>query len=136
MHSLTKDFIQGNMRLLAMVNELSESLIVVDREGRIRYANPQFTKMTGYELDQLIGSFGQEFLPKGCWPLHNTAPGEGSKSDEMRLACKDGSRFWVTVSSTPYSNKEDKEVGTLITFTSINERKQMEENVKLFLRGP
>lgn len=47
---------EGELRQLhSAVENSTAAIIITDREGRITYANPAFTTMTGYERDDVLG---------------------------------------------------------------------------------
>ncbi|TLS76186.1 PAS domain S-box protein [Mariprofundus erugo] len=44
------------LRILSQaIEQAGESIIITDRNGLIQYANPAFTRLTGYHLDEAIG---------------------------------------------------------------------------------
>ena len=44
-----------NLQLLTAIEQASEAIYITDLDARIRYANPAFTRITGYSRDELIG---------------------------------------------------------------------------------
>ena len=47
---------EGQLRKLSRaVEQSSSSVIITDRAGRIEYANPKFTEVTGYALEEVLG---------------------------------------------------------------------------------
>ncbi len=44
-----------NRRLSAAVMQSANVIVITDIRGRIEYVNPQFTAVTGYEIDEVIG---------------------------------------------------------------------------------
>lgn len=46
---------QAHLRLVTAVENTQETILITDTEGTILYVNPAFTKMTGYERDEVLG---------------------------------------------------------------------------------
>ncbi len=86
-----------------------ESLIVVDRDGRIVEANPKTEQMFGYARDELVGQPIETLLPQRLRELHRKhvgeffdAPRTRAMGQGMNLVArrKDGGEFPVEVSLT------------------------------------
>ena len=125
-------------RLLGKINDLGEGVVLLDREGRIQYANQRFAEMADTDPARLIGMRGDVlFDPKPEWRTavladHAHQPG-GSYKHEFRLNRADGSHFWVALSATAHTRENGEAAGVLALVTDINARKQMEENQALVL---
>ncbi|HWO72270.1 MAG TPA: PAS domain S-box protein, partial [Dehalococcoidia bacterium] len=53
--------------LPAVLDQLADSFMLTDREGRILHVNPQFLRNTGYTLDEVIGKTPR-ILKSGAHP--------------------------------------------------------------------
>jgi PAS domain S-box-containing protein len=52
------------LRLSGVVDQMADSVIITDREGRIEYVNPAFEQLTGYSQDEVMGK-SPDFLESG-----------------------------------------------------------------------
>ncbi|MDO6561774.1 EAL domain-containing protein [Amphritea sp. 1_MG-2023] len=128
-----KKHAEESLELSATVfKSMSESILVTDANGVILDANPAFTKITGYRLDDVIGqtpailksgyhdaafyaSFWQQLTDTGTW--------EG----EIYNQRKNGEVFpeWLTI-NTVYDN-ENTPVRRIAMFIDFTEKKRAEE---------
>jgi two-component system, LuxR family, sensor histidine kinase DctS len=119
----------------AMEDSLVTGLRARDMEGHIRYVNPAFCAMTGFEAHELIG----RIAPMPYWPPElideyqqrqavrlsgNLPPREGYESMFMR---KDGSRFSVLVFEAPLIDAQGMQSGWMSAILDISEQRRMEE---------
>jgi two-component system, LuxR family, sensor histidine kinase DctS len=119
----------------AMEDSLVTGLRARDMEGRIRYVNPAFCAMVGFEGSALVGCKA----PMPYWPpelideyqqrqairLSGNSPArEGYESVFMR---KDGSRFSVLVFEAPLIDAQGVQTGWMSAIVDISEQRKMEE---------
>jgi two-component system, LuxR family, sensor histidine kinase DctS len=119
----------------AMEDSLVTGLRARDMEGHIRYVNPAFCAMTGFEAHELMG----KKAPMPYWPPElideyqqrqavrlsgNLPPREGYESMFMR---KDGSRFAVLVFEAPLIDAQGTQSGWMSAILDISEQRRMEE---------
>jgi two-component system, LuxR family, sensor histidine kinase DctS len=119
----------------AMEDSLVTGLRARDMSGHIRYVNPAFCDMTGFEASELLG----KKAPMPYWPpelvdeyqqrqairLSGNQPArEGYESMFMR---KDGSRFSVLVFEAPLIDALGAQAGWMSAILDISEQRRMEE---------
>jgi two-component system, LuxR family, sensor histidine kinase DctS len=119
----------------AMEDSLVTGLRARDMEGHIRYVNPAFCAMVGFEASALVGCQA----PMPYWPpelideyqqrqairLSGNSPArEGYESVFMR---KDGSRFSVLVFEAPLIDAQGVQTGWMSAIVDISEQRKMEE---------
>ncbi len=119
----------------AMEDSLVTGLRARDMQGHIRYVNPAFCAMTGFEAHELMG----QKAPMPYWPPElideyqqrqavrlsgNAPPREGYESMFMR---KDGSRFSVLVFEAPLIDAHGTQSGWMSAILDISEQRRMEE---------
>jgi len=95
-------------------------LSIADVEGNITYVNDKFSKISGYDKEELIGKkhslLNSNNQPKSYWQnMHNTVLAGKPWHDEVRNRAKDGSHYWVDTTIVPNYDK----VGQVNGFTSI-----------------
>jgi len=118
---------------------LDESSMVAttDQKGIIQYVNDNFSKISKYRSDELIGQdesiinsgdHNEEFI-RDLWAT--IATGETWKG-EMKNKAKDGTYYWVDTIIVPFVNEQGKPYKYLSIRTDITERKKAEEEHLLF----
>ena len=126
-----------NLLLVAALQATANGIIITDRQSVIKWANPAFTKLTGYSLKEAIGSKPSELLRSSqqtqtyyakMWKtLLAGKPWRG----EIVNKRKDGSLYDEELSISPVLN----EAGVIEHFIGIKEditpRKCMEEKLKI-----
>ncbi len=99
---------------------------------RILYANASFTRMTGYELDEVLGKTPRILHGPGTAPssrerlreaLHHYEPIE----TELLNYRKDGTPFWVELSIVPVPDENGRITHWVSVQRDITERKAAEE---------
>ncbi|MCH8346206.1 MAG: PAS domain S-box protein, partial [Chloroflexi bacterium] len=116
-----------------LVENMSEVLYALDKDGRITYVSPVVEQIGGYTPSELIGRSFTEFIhPDDLAHLmesfQRTISGDLEPS-EFRILTKSGEIRWVRTSSRPVF-EEDRLVGLRAVMMDITERKQAEETIK------
>ena len=57
---------QANLRLMTAFEQADESVLLLDREGRIDYVNAAFEDVSGTPKAQMLGRRWPDLLPRGC----------------------------------------------------------------------
>ena len=119
---LTEKYFEIGMKL----NDFSIQLV--------KYCNKKLTDKGGYSQEEAIGRLWWDFADeegKAVAKLHMDKRRQGiDEIYELRLICKDGSPFWVLVSSKALLDKDGKFAGSLSMLTDITGRKQAEEKIQ------
>jgi PAS domain S-box-containing protein len=117
-----------------IIETTNEGIVVIDADLRIIYINKNLTDKGGYSQEEVIGRPWWDFTDeegKAVAKLHMDKRREGiDETYELKLIRKDGSPFWVLVSSKSLLDKDDKFAGSLSMLTDITERKKAEEKIK------
>ncbi|MGK2953319.1 MAG: EAL domain-containing protein [Thiobacillus sp.] len=123
------------LRLYANVFEHSgEAILITDNAQRILAANPAFTRLTGYTIDDIRGA-NPNVLASGQTPVETyramwAALGEtGHWQGEIVDRRKDGTFYpkWMTISEV--RDAEDHVTHYVASFTDITERKLAEAQI-------
>ena len=126
---------QESLRLSAMVYEnSSEAIIVTDAENNIIAANPAFTTMTGWTLDEVKGRNPRMFQSgrhdqafyDAMWHALNT---RGHWHGEVWDVRKDGALHVKLLTINVIRNEKGETFRHVALFTDITSRKQVEELV-------
>lgn len=108
--------------LSLVVKQNSNIIIITDTNGVIEYANPAFTKTTGYSFDEIKGKT-PSILKSGDTPqeiyheLWTTIKSGKAWKGELKNKKKNGVMFYESASIFPLKNNE----GTIINFVAIKE---------------
>jgi PAS domain S-box-containing protein len=119
----------------AALNSAVNGVIITDKKGRIKYANPAFLRMFEYESPKdVTGKYaaelfaaqeGRRFVDIGV--IIDKSKGEAEQFQGIR---KDGSLFHVEVSTSSITDNLGHDVGRMASFVDITDRKQMEKALK------
>ena len=109
-------------KLSSAVEQSANIVIITDIKGHIEYANPRFTKVTGYGLKEVLGQHTR-ILKSGHTPdetyrwLWETITAGKEWQGEFYNKKKNGEFYWESVSISPIRNAE----GIIINFLAIKE---------------
>jgi len=114
----------------AIAEHLAEAVILIKAaDGDIVYVNPTAAAMFGYTRDELVGAaIAQLNVPTDQAPaalaaeLFDSLERDGAWSGEVEHVRKDGSRFWCSVSVSPFEHPEHGMVWTSV-HTDVTERR-------------
>jgi len=129
--------IENSLRKLSKAMEQSSaSVLVTNSNGFIEYVNPSFTKITGYERDEVINKnpkiLKSDLTPKEVYnDLWNTIKTGNNWRGELLNKTKNGELYWEYNSIS--SIKDDK--GKITHFVAVKEdvsnQKKMIEELRL-----
>jgi PAS domain S-box-containing protein len=134
LHDLTEfKQVEEALRLQSTALEAcADVIIITDRAGRIEWANPAFTKITGYSLDEAIGQNPYILLQSGQHSadfydtLWQTILSGQIWRGEMINRRKDGSFYTESATITPVQNLQGEIHHFVAIKQDISERKQNE----------
>jgi PAS domain S-box-containing protein len=119
----------------AALNSAASGVIITDKKGRIKYANPAFLRMFEYEYQkEVTGKYAAELFTaqEGRRFVDTKAIIDKSKgeTEEFQGHHKDGTIFHVEVSTSSITDNEGHDVGRMGSFVDITDRKRMEKALK------
>jgi PAS domain S-box-containing protein len=123
-------------KLLKAVEQSPVSIVITDRNGIIEFANPRFTIITGYSLEEAIGE-NPKILSSGKTPrvvhekLWKTILRGNIWKGTLLNRKKNGELFWEEATISPIVNDEGKIINFVAVKEDITERKHTEEKLKL-----
>jgi PAS domain S-box-containing protein len=108
---------------------------VADRSGRIIDANPPFCRISGYELEELIGQdhriLNSGLHPRSFWvELWRTLAAGESWRGEICNRARDGSLYWVDSVIAPFIGADGRVEKYVSIRNDITVRKQHEAELK------
>ncbi|MBC8553563.1 MAG: PAS domain S-box protein [Candidatus Brocadiales bacterium] len=124
------------LRKLAHAVEQSSSVVIItDTKGNIEYANPKFTQLTDYALDEAIGN-NPRILKSGKTPpeiykeLWDTIKSGNEWRGEFSNRKKNGELYWEYASISPVKNDKGVITNFIAIKDDITERKEIEESLR------
>ncbi|MDD8017985.1 MAG: PAS domain S-box protein [Bacteroidota bacterium] len=119
---------QSETRFRAVVESLSEGLVLTDLEDNVIYMNQRMTELCGWTMEELQGKPAYAFLlAEHLWPLQeqrNKSRGQGfAERYELEMVRKDGTHFWAEVYGSPFRDSNRQIIGSIGTITDITEAK-------------
>jgi PAS domain S-box-containing protein len=123
-------------KLAVAATKSNNSVIIADKDGKIKWVNEGFTKLTGYNLEEMKDTHG-ELLRKGSQTgLSQMADYYRSVIAEKKPViyesknfAKDGREYWVITTLTPVLNKDGSVERILAIESDITLRKKIEEEL-------
>jgi PAS domain S-box-containing protein len=105
-----------------ILNSAGEGICGLDLEGRATFVNPAVSRITGFSIGDLIGKSEKEIFGQ------NGTNSENKNSGERIFHRKDGVCVPLEYVRTPI-HENDREVGAVLVFKDIAERKRVEEAI-------
>lgn len=122
-------------RLLATAMEVSaQALVITDRDFKIIYANPAFTRITGYELEEALGRNprflqGSETSQATRMAIREALAAGKQVHAEILNYHKDGRPHWLDLSIVPVRDDEGEITHFVSSQMDITQRKEAEQKI-------
>ncbi|OFX14304.1 MAG: hypothetical protein A2516_08325 [Alphaproteobacteria bacterium RIFOXYD12_FULL_60_8] len=120
------------MRQLSRAVEQSPAMILLtNAERRIEYANPRFTSVTGYEVDEILGDKpdilkADNVSSEAFEEVWRAVEAEGEWSGVLINRKKNGNFFWAETHISAITDGAGKVVNYLTTAEDVTERREKE----------
>jgi len=113
--------------------ESTATAVCIVKDGEFQYVSPMFAEMTGYTVDELIGTVSTSYIHEDdrdsvMREAVSNLKGESAAPHEYRLLRKDGSFIWILekIASIQYKG-ERAAIGSLLDITRL---KRVEEALR------
>jgi two-component system, cell cycle response regulator len=122
-----------NRLLVAALNAAVNSIVITDINAVIKWANPAFTKLTGYELDEALNRKPGELVrsdkqnPEFYTEMWSKLLVGEQWQGELINKRKDGSLYYEDLSIAPVKNARGEITNFVGVKQDISHRKQLEE---------
>ncbi len=118
-------------RLSTVVQQSSDSILIMDTHETIRYVNPAFERMAGYSRDELLGSpysmlLSQKHTRDFFQGIKVGLASGKSWSGVLISKKKDGTLYEEEVEISPVKNEQDKIISYVSTSRDITSKKRLE----------
>lgn len=123
------------LKLSQAVEQSPNTVVITDVDGNIEYANPKFTQITGYQVEEVLGE-NPRILKSGEQPasfyeeMWRTIIAGDEWRGEFANKKKDGELYWELASISPVRNAEGEVVSFVKAAEDITERKRAEEALR------
>lgn len=128
-------------RMNAIISSVSDGIYGLDMDGNTMFVNPAAAHMLGYQVEELIGTpmhaivhhsdaDGTPFPREEC-PMYATSQdGKPRFITDDVIWRKDGKSVQVEYSTMAWTDKDGKQVGSVIAIHDITERKNTESRLR------
>ncbi len=130
-----KKRVEGELvKLSSAVEQSPVSIVVTDLRGNIEYANPRFSEVTGYSLDEVKGR-NPRVLKSGETPsgeyqkLWETVSTGGTWRGEFHNRRKNGELYWEEAAISPIRDATGRTTHFLAVKEDITARKLVQEEL-------
>jgi len=126
----THDLRESEEKFRGIAERSFDIIAMLDLEGRVTYASPAVTWITGYTPEEMVGQHFQNYLPKDVVPKEiqafvEIAKGEVSRAVQLRIVRKDGSLAQAEVNASPIII-DGKIAGVQAIIRDVTERYEIE----------
>jgi PAS domain S-box-containing protein len=117
-------------RLAAAVDQAAEAVLTTDRDDRITYVNPAFSRITGYAADEVLGRI-PEFLDDPADParlveMRSTLARGDSWEGRLQQRGRDGGTLYVDMAIAPVRDSFGAVVGSVAVSRDISRERTLE----------
>lgn len=133
-YALLRVEMEGHNKLLVAALEASANgIVITDKDARIKWSNPAFSNLTGYDFHESLGKKPSELVKseqqtesfyRAMW--EKLLDGEHWRGEIINKH-KDGTLYYEDLSISPVKNKHGEIVNFIGIKQDITERKAMEE---------
>ena len=118
----------------SIITNMNLGLMEVDLDDNILFANQSFCKMSGYELEEIIGKKASDLFlsprTKGSIEGINDKRRQGiSDAYQLPLKNKKNEDKWWLISGAPLKNDEGKIIGSIGIHLDITHQKEIEKEL-------
>lgn len=122
-------------KLSLVASKTENAVIITDKNGFIDWVNAAFTRITGYELNEVSGkkpgSFlqGPETSKITIENISNKIKQQVSFTEELVNYTKSGEAYWVKMDISPIYDAEHECIGFIAVESDISDRKLYEQKL-------
>jgi PAS domain S-box-containing protein len=122
-------------RLAAVVEQAGESVVITERDGRIVYTNPAFTRLTGFTRDEALGR-NMGFLASESQTTEEAAAISGTIAESASWTGsvhgrrKDGQDVDLNLVISPRVDESGELVGSIIIGRDVSREKSLEAQLR------
>ncbi len=117
-------------KLSRVVEDCPSALVITDCDSIIEFANRSFCRLTGYNVEELVGKSlsllnSRSHSPEVCHAIGTTIAAEGVWRGELLSSRKDGTEYWEYAVISPLRDGEGTITGYMNGREDVTEKKQL-----------
>jgi PAS domain S-box-containing protein len=121
-------------RYRTVLEASADPVVAYEMDGRVTYINPAFTKVFGWNTEELLGK-KIDYVPQENWPeterlIERVLAGETFSGVTSRRYTKDGKILDVSISAATHVNQDGVPVGSVHVVRDITRQKRTEKAVR------
>lgn len=123
-------------RLALVAQKTQNGVVITDPEGKIQWVNDGFTRITGYQFEEVVNQKpghilqGRETNPKTIEEIRQALQEQKPFAGEIFNYNKEGKGYWVSISIMPIHSKAGQLKGFIGVQTDISSQKEMENALR------
>ena len=116
--------------LAAIATRADDSILITDLDGRVRWVNPAFERMTGYSKEELIGQQPEALMePEARDPIHRQMLAHAFRNRtsvhlETLNRHKTGPDFWIRLHVSPLQDEDGVDYGFVCISNDITKQRE------------
>jgi two-component system sensor histidine kinase PilS (NtrC family) len=125
------EFIKLDLLFRSIIESVDTGVMTLDLQDKIKTFNRAAEEITGYKLRQIENRYIADVFPEIAPILRNNGKSEYSKNRrEAIINSSRGSEIHLGCSVSPLRDNKEKQIGNIIIFQDITEKRKMEENLE------
>ncbi|WP_022664307.1 cache domain-containing protein [Desulfospira joergensenii] len=125
---------ESQERYFLLMEAAPDPIVNYDVEGRVIYINPAFTRVFGWDLEEVTGRKMDHFVPENHWAetremIRLVSCGDGIFNVETRRYSKQGSLVDVSISGAAAQDSQGDPAGSIIILRDITRSKDLEKQL-------
>jgi diguanylate cyclase (GGDEF)-like protein/PAS domain S-box-containing protein len=121
-------------RVRRALDTLNEGVLLIDKKGRILFANEVFASATGVKEAQIIGKKAKDLGWKGNYAelpwMKTMKSGDVAVGDKVEFDMPDRGTIQFIVNSTPVLDDKGKQQGVMVTFDDVTELEEKNNELR------
>jgi len=126
---------RSEQKYRSLVNGISEVIFQVDFDGNWRFLNPAWKAITGYSVEETIGTHFLDYAIPEDFQTHQSQFQRLIRKEisdsryEVRFQTKDGGFCWLEITACITQNSQGQITGLTGTLNDMTERRQAEDQL-------
>jgi PAS domain S-box-containing protein len=124
---------ESKIREMAMASSIN-ALLITDLQGRIKYVNPPFYELWGYETGEVVGGLVGETcrLDKALDEIEDSLHEDGRWIGERAATKKDGTDFFIRLEVNSINDWLGRPIYIMYSFVDVTELKKAKEELRKY----